>query len=166
MIGKRGILSFIFALLLSGCAGLASYQAPFTTATVGPVPTLPSKTPPGTGRLEVYTATDSVTDRSGYVVASPQNYRLRSADGSSRVVRNQNYLNPVREPRPITLPAGSYTVVAPADTYRTATVPIVIASGKVTIVNLDDQTFPAARPTNPQSAVEAPDGYLVGWKAQ
>jgi len=162
--GLQG-LCLLTWLLLSGCANtLVSDNPSFTTERVGPIWTRPSEGPPGTGTLQVYTATVQVRDRSGYVVASPQNFLMRAPGGKWKTVRNQDYLNPVADPRPVELPPGEYEIEAPADTYRVARVPLRIEAGQTTVVNLVDQTFPTSRPTNTNRAVFSPDGYMVGWR--
>jgi len=162
--GVRG-LCLLMMLLLGGCAAtLVSDNPAFTTEEVGPIWTRPSEGPPGTGALEVFTATKRVPDRSGYIVASPQNFLMRAPGGQWKTVRNQDYLNPVAEPRPIELPPGEYEIEAPADTYRVARVRIRIEAGQTTVVNLVDQTFPTSRPANRNRAVFSPEGYMVGWR--
>ncbi len=157
---------FLLVLSMGGCVGFASYNPPFSTARVGPVPLNPSHGPPGTGTLFVYTATTQTTDRTGYIIASPQNYRLQSADGTWQGVSNANPLNPSPEPRPVYLAPGDYRVEALADLYRAATVPVRIEAGRTTIVNLLDAPFPGPRPAGaPGKMVRGPTGAAIGWPA-
>jgi len=65
-------------------------------------------------------------------------------------------------PDTVTLPAGTYNIVAESTGCGLVTVPVVIANGKTTTVHLDGNwSAPSKTPTN--NLVFLPDGEAVGW---
>ncbi len=154
----------VFGLFLASCATLPSYNPPFTTPAVKADPYGFDPAMGGMGQLQVFTATTQATTGDGYVKQIPQNYRLQYPDGTERNIVNNVYGDPSSVPQIIALPPGQYTVQALADIYRNATVPVVITAGNKTVVNLSTNGYMAAPPP-PAQAVMAPDGYIVGWRA-
>jgi len=91
-------------------------------------------------------------------------YKILSADGALlQTVSNQgrNY----RDPEPVSLPPGRYSVVARARNYGTLTVPVVIEAGKTTLVHLDSCNRPVSRDDPSTDFVRLPNGQFIGWKA-
>jgi len=151
-------------LTLTGCTTLPSYNPAFTTPPIQADPYGNDPSLGGMGQLQVFTATTQQSTGDGFVKAIPQNYRVKGSDGRWRSIVNSVYGDPSPIPKKVELAPGSYTVEGLADIYRTATVPVIITPGDTTVVNLQKQPYPAAPPP-PAKAVTAPDGYVVGWRA-
>lgn len=151
-------------LLLSGCAKYASFNPAFHTKEVGPGPGLTAGLK-NEGALVVWSAWVQEADNSGYVIRVPQAYRIIDHTGHREGVTNSDSFNPTRFPETVKLFPGSYTVEAPADTYRAATVPVRIVRGRTTVVNLQKGAFPETTPPAGKRVI-APEGYVVGWAAE
>jgi hypothetical protein len=67
-------------------------------------------------------------------------------------------------PRLVHLAPGTYFVKARAECYGWVEVPVVIESGRTTVVHLDKEWRPASSPPKSE-LVSLPDGYLIGWSA-
>jgi hypothetical protein len=65
----------------------------------------------------------------------------------------------------VKLPAAAYQVVAFATGYGVLTVPVVIKANRVTVVHLDEGTWPDRGAMIQAGAVRLPDGRIVGWRA-
>jgi hypothetical protein len=67
-------------------------------------------------------------------------------------------------PQIVTLPAGRYTIKARAEGCLAVKVPVLIETGKTTVVHLESGwRAPTAPPGT--DLVRAPAGYAVGWLA-
>jgi hypothetical protein len=152
------------AALLAGCA-FAGNQV--VLAPVGPPP-FESKAAGLNGSLVVFSAFDpnahfnSLPYRMFYT-----DYRIFSEDGRLLPkVENDNGTS-LEGPKTVTLPAGSYRVVARASGYGTVTVPVIIAADRTTTVHLEGggawQNEAAMAHAN---AVRLPDGRIAGWRAE
>lgn len=127
---------------------------------VGPEPTL---TGSGTGKLVVYSATYTpVVEQGEYPIHT--DYTIATVDGhllervSNRTGSFASY------PAKVSLPTGEYHVRAQYDGGGFVIVPVVIAAGKTTVVDLDGEALPQGRNTGP-GKVRLPDGHVVGWQA-
>ncbi len=121
----------------------------------------------GEGSLVVYTAYDvnaigigDYEERRHY-----SDYRILADDGKLlRIVHND--VGPIRPATHVTLPAGTYRVVANANGYGTVTVPVVIGSNRLTVVHLEGGASWSDMAADSQaSAVRLPDGEIIGWRA-
>lgn len=87
------------------------------------------------GALEVYSATDEFND-GGTLYYAHDAYAIYTLDG--KLFKNvENHISRSDElPETVSLPAGSYTVVARSDTDGYVSVPVMIRNGRRTIVDL------------------------------
>src|SRR5580700_10073109 len=125
----------IAAAALSGCA---SAKPGLTLAPVGPDPAQ-SRTVGANGELLVFSAFE----------AGPQIYHeipyQRSHSDYQLCRNNGQLLQTVRNetrgvfnaPTPVTLPPGTYRIIANANGHGLVTVPVVITAGRTTTVHLD-----------------------------
>jgi hypothetical protein len=66
----------------------------------------------------------------------------------------------------VTLPAGSYHVLAEANGFGLVTVPVTIEPGRTTVVHLEGGVrWPEQWGANQTNAVHLPDGQIVGWRS-
>jgi hypothetical protein len=152
------------AALLAGCA-FAGNQV--VLAPVGPPP-LESKATGSNGSLVVFSAFDpnahfnSLPYRMFYT-----DYRVFSEDGRLlQKVKNDNGASS-EGPKTVTLPAGSYRVIARASGYGTVTVPVIIASSRTTTVHLEgDGAWKNEAAMAHANPVRLPDGRIAGWRAE
>lgn len=142
---------------MAGCAtrGPLVVQNPVGT---GPAP--PAR---GTGDLVVYSATYTPTLEEGeypvhtnYTIATPDDEVVKHV--SNRAGPFQAY------PATVVLSSGEYHVRAQYDRGGFVVVPVVIAPGKTTIVNLNGGGLPQGKDTA-NDFVRLPDGHVVGWRA-
>ncbi len=68
------------------------------------------------------------------------------------------------EPALVSLPAGTYRVIAEDESYGQICVQILIDSGKITNVHLEEEWKPAASQAV-AALVRLPNGACVGWSA-
>lgn len=149
---------------MAGCATISGSNPPFTTAAVQADPQGYDASIGALGTLQVFTATSQNTQRAGFIQPVARNYQLEYPHGGWRAINNTVIENPSSIPKKLKLAPGRYTIKAMADINRVATVPVVITAGNTTVVNLRKADYPAASPP-PDKAVQAPDGYIVGWRA-
>ena len=89
-------------------------------------------------------------------------YDVNDAAGKS-VKYVANHMSNMDEwPDTVRLAAGTYNIVAESTCCGLVTVPVVIASGKTTIVHLDRNWWPPSK-TSTNTLVFLPDGDAVGW---
>ena len=133
---------------------------------------------PGPGRLaDVHSTDGALVVYSAYVVNADFNsrdpyrpdysdYEILTADGKLlRHVHNDTGTI-LQDPVIVQLPAGKYRVTARANGYGRVTVPVVIAACRLTTVHLEGGgSRPDRAAFNPTSAVQLPDGQIVGWRA-
>jgi hypothetical protein len=135
--------------IMAGCAT----RVPLVLRnSVGPGPSSP-------GDLVVYSATYAPTVEEGeypvhtnYTIATPDDKVIQHV--SNRAGPFQAY------PATVALPSGEYHVRAQYDRGGFVVVPVVIVSGKTTIVNLN-----GGEPDTAKEVVRLPDGRVVGWRA-
>jgi hypothetical protein len=157
--------AFLFVpTLLSGCA---FHQRELVLDPVGPPPSAASATA-SQGSLLVFSAFDPTPDlnRSPYR-RQYTDYKILSADGKQLVARvcNDNGLL-LEGPRKVDLPAGTYRVLARANGYGTATVPVVIRSGQTTTLHLEGSVWwPKSTGIFQANPVRLPGGEIAGWRA-
>lgn len=139
---KTSVLILLLALT-AGCSSAPT--ADIVLAPVGPLPE--AATPADAGILVVYSA--YIPNEFG---SNTPNYRryhsayqIFRPDGQLvRTVGNQS--GPTsEEPTAVSLPPGQYRVEAMANGYGRVTVPVIVASGRPTIVHLDGPVDPAVK---------------------
>jgi hypothetical protein len=93
------------------------------------------------GTLKVYTATEQRPDGDETYRYPHTDYEIYKADGK-RLEKVDNGMDQLDEtPTAVTLPRGRYTVEAESETNGFVRVPVVIQTGRTTVVNLEqDQT--------------------------
>jgi hypothetical protein len=140
--------------LLLGCS---------TPVTVGPVGPNPAalENPAKKGQLEVFSALTPRTEGNNPTWYQHTDYTIYNLHG--RTVKHVNntigYYS--SEPRLINLPPGKYLVKAEAEDYPSVTVPVIIDSGRITKVHLDDAWRPAD--DRKTAFITLPAGNPVGW---
>jgi len=149
----------VAAFLLTGCM---SRPSALVLDPVGPAPASPEFAS-ANGKLIVYSAFDAhahfndLPYRRYY-----SDYGIYSEEGKLlRTVHNRSN-TPLELPREVELPAGDYRIVARANGYGMATVPVRIAAHRITSVHLEGGRVAHLEPDN---SVKLPDGRIVGWKA-
>lgn len=154
------VLPFLLALL-SACASTSTH--PLVLDPVGPVQ--PVRTAQATqGSLVVF------SDWEGFGMGDPEhrlhsNYRVYGSD-HQLIRRVVNYFTPVLEdPVVVGLPPGQYSVEARARGYGRVQVPVVVESGRMTVVRLDGSPCAPAPTDVATNLVGLPDGTPVGWRA-
>jgi len=144
--------------LLPGCA-----TRPVSIAPVGPTPTGQPTAFVPTGRLQVFSDTETHEIGENTVYYPHTSYNIH--DQSGKIVEYVPNHTGVMDgsPSTVSIPAGQYNVVAESSSYGRVTVPVVIEGGKTTVVHLDREWQPAAK-TPSNDLVYLPDGEAVGWK--
>ena len=154
----KTILGLAFVCILSGCA-----SAPVALSSVGPNPyALPDGSQ--NGQLEVFSALvgriegDNPTwfQHTDYRILTPQHGLVKRVDNTVGYY--------AESPRIIALPAGTYLVEAQAKDYFLVEVPVVIQTGKLTVVHLDNNWSPSPG-TSRELVKYAPNGWPIGWSA-
>jgi hypothetical protein len=151
--------------LLSGCS---SDRNRLVLDPVGPGPPQTSSVNSKHGTLVVYSAYEVGANFNGRDPDRPvhSDYKIFSLDGSLlRAVHNDSDTI-LQDPVPVELPAGKYRVVANANGYGRATIPVVIAAHQTTVLHLEGVgSWSQEAEFNPTNAVRLPDGQIVGWRA-
>lgn len=161
---KRNLLLTVSAaILFTSCA---SAQSTIVSAPVGP-------RPPGlhegdyVGFLTVHSATEQHPNGDNSYANVHTDYRISTADGRLfKQVRNS--LSPTDEtPERITLPKGSYVVVAQSETMGAVSIPIGIHTGKATDLHLErvKDWKPTAINARESDYVRLPNGQIIGYRA-
>jgi hypothetical protein len=156
---RNTILSVAIAVLVASCA-----SAPLTIVhdTVGPGFAIANQE--HNGFLMVYSATEWTNYDDGPGLLSYTNYQIDAADGTLfQEVSNGDY-----EPTRVTLPKGTYTVVAWSDTSGEVSVPVAIEAGKITVVHLEREKDWKEASARVRSAdlVRLPNGQPIGFRAR
>lgn len=93
------------------------------------------------------------------------NYTIYDRDGKIlRRVDNRSgsfYQAPVA----VSLPTGTYKVKGRVTNYGLVIVPVVIESGRTTILDLDGSTLPQSKPQRDDPWARLPDGQVIGNRA-
>jgi hypothetical protein len=151
------LISGIFITLLAGCA-----SKPVALAPIGPRPG-DRIAYVSTGHLRVFsdTKTREIGENSFYYTHT--GYTIR--DPSGKIVQYvRNHVGSMDEtPTLVTIPSGSYLVVAESSRYGRVTVPVKIQDGRTTVVHLDGD-WKAASSVSSNEVIRLPDGEAVGWR--
>ena len=154
----RNTIVSVAAVLVASCA-----SAPPTMVheTVGPIPGVANEEQ--NGFLTVYSATEWTTYDDGPLL-SYTNYQIDAADGTLfQEVTNGDY-----DPTRVTLPKGTYTVVAWSDTSGEVSVPVAIEAGRITVVHLEQEKdwTEASAGIRSTDLVRLPNGQPIGFRAR
>jgi hypothetical protein len=134
---------------------------------------------PGDAQLQVYSARLSTPiephrqdffwqnefpDNAAHYQLAHTSYTIRSQDG--KVVKQVQNAENEDDPTPalVSLPPGRYDVEAQADQYGLVTVPVVVESGKLTVVNLQRTPNPVVQSVDKNDAVVLGEDTIVGWR--
>jgi hypothetical protein len=138
-------VAFVLLIALAALGGLAACATPLVIReAVGPQRPLPVEAAMD-GTLIVYTLTYAATyAQSEYPVHTDYTLLSRDQKVIQRVANRTGSFeaNPVRVP----LPPGEYSVQAPLARGGLVRVPVVIAAGQVTLVDLDGTALPRKLP--------------------
>ncbi len=136
---------------------------PVVLGTVGPDPTA-KVLATTTGFLKVYTAVKCYPYDRQYYFGHTDYGVYDAAVKRVKSVQNAAWFHDLA-PALVTLPAGTYNVVAWADGYELVEVPVVIKAGQLTEVNLEANRKPSITATAEGDVVRMNDGRIVGWSA-
>jgi hypothetical protein len=155
----RNTIVSVAAVLVASCA-----PAPPTIVhdTVGPA--FAAANQEHNGFLTVYSATEWTANDDSPDLLSYTNYQIDAADGTLlQEVTNGDY-----EPTRVTLPRGTYTVVAWSDTSGEVSVPVAIEAGRTTVVHLEMEKEWKEASIGIRSAdlVRLPNGQPIGFRAR
>ncbi len=157
---KIKIISIVTASIIPVFSGCAS-EPPIALAPVGPGPAA-SRPAMASGYLQVFsdTETHQIGDDNYYYPHT--GYSIH--DQSGKVVQYvPNHIGDMDEaPSLVNVPAGKYNIVARSASYGRVTVPVIIESGRTTVVHLDRDWKTTAN-NNSGQVVRLPDGEAVGW---
>ena len=92
-------------------------------------------------------------------------YKLYSSDGTFLQYVENKIGARFEEPVTVSLPPGSYKVVARTAPIGTLSVPVLIEAGKRTVVCLDGTRLARRRRASNSDLVRLPDGSIIGWRA-
>jgi hypothetical protein len=157
----RNTIVSVAAVLIASCA-----SAPPTMVheTVGAIPGVGNEEQ--NGFLMVYSRTVLTTPPPGDSpsVLSYTDYEIAAADGTLF----EQVANGDEEPTRVTLPKGTYTVVADSDTSGKVTVPVAIEAGKITVVHVEREEDWKEASARVRSAdlVWLPNGQAIGFRVR
>ena len=146
-------------LLLSGCA-----SKPVAITSIGPEPTSQKAYFPK-GYIQVFSDTEEHVIGDGPPFYPHTGYNIYDQAGN-RVLYVANHIGNMDElPTLVQIPIGNYKVVAESSAFGRVTVPVVIQSGKSTVVHLDRGWRPSSN-MFPNEVVRLPDGEAAGWSSE
>jgi hypothetical protein len=164
-------LRLLMALGLASLAVACMTQQPVTlSSAVGPDP-MGQTQATSMGFLTVYTGMYTYSARDTYPLTDMTYYSVhtdyRIYDTSGRLLKNINNAAVYHEPAPktVALPPGRYTIAGYTDGDRLVKVPVVIDSGRTTIVNLETDHNKRFRGATDSDVVRSSDGQIIGWSA-
>ncbi len=162
----KTFLTLFLATAIASLTGCASAKDGLVLQPVGPVPSPAVAGNPDTGTLVVYSAYVVTADFNSRDPNRPEysDYRIYSDHGKLlRKIHNDSGTI-FQDPRRVSLPTGSYRVVARANGYGYVTVPVTIAAQRTTLLRLAGN-WSASYQFNQSNAVRLPDGQIVGYRA-
>jgi hypothetical protein len=144
--------------LVAGCA-----SQPVAVSPVGPEPASQAAYVPS-GYLKVFSDTEEHVIGDGPHYYPHMGYNIYDNAGK-RVEYVPNHIGNMDEtPTLVRIPVGDYKVVAESSAYGRVTVPIIVQSGKTTVLHLDRGWRPASNISSTE-VVRLPDGEAVGWSS-
>lgn len=155
---QNALLAAVTAVLGASCA-----SAPPTIVHEVAGPAFAAINQEHNGFLAVYSATEWTTNDDGPAQLTYSAYQVDSIDGSLfKEVANGDW-----EPTRVTLPKGTYTVMAWSDTAGEVSVPVTIETGRTTVLHLEqekDWKIPAG--VRSADLVRLPNGQPIGFRAR
>ena len=114
------------------------------------------------GTLVVYTETQPFEGDSDYPVHSA--YSVSTPEGVvvKEIPNHSHYLD--REPTPVSLPVGQYSVAARGARHGPVSLVAVIQAGHTTVIDLNEEVFPV-RTAQGEQWVRLPSGQIIGSKS-
>jgi hypothetical protein len=165
-------LRLLMAVGLASLAVACMTQQPVTFSNaVGPDPTVDQTPSTSNGFLTVYTTTYSYSASDIYPLYDMTYYRVHTDydlyDASGRLLKNISNASTYHGPNPqvVALSPGRYTVAGLADGDQLVKVPVVIAPGRTTVVNLEANKNKHFQGAKDSDVVRASDGRIIGWSA-
>jgi len=145
--------------------GCWAFGQPVTiTQRAGPQP--PGLNPP-VGFLNVYSATTEYQESDNTYRYPHTDYRIYTSDGrflgwvSNSITRSDELSERVA------LPRGSYQIVAESETEGTVRVPVVIRTGRTTVLHLErDKDWTPPPLAHDSDLVHLPNGQPIGLRAR
>jgi hypothetical protein len=145
-------------LLTAGCHSTLVMQT-----AVGPEP-FGRRTAGANGHLQVFSAKEARADGDDPIYYQHSDYLIYNSEGK-RIHHVGNAEGHFDEaPRLVALPPGTYFVKARAECFDWVKLPVVVKSGRTTVVHLDKEWKPTSSPRN-ADLVNLPGGYVIGWSA-
>ena len=158
---KIKYISYLGATVIPLLAGCAS--KPIAIAPVGPG-AVSHSTAKADGYLKVFSDTETREIGDNTYYSTHTGYNIYDETGK-RVEYVANHVGSMDEaPMLVPIPAGNYNVVAQSASYGRVTVPVVIQTGKTTLVHLN-RDGKAAPNASTNGLVRLPDGEIVGMSA-
>ncbi|MDR3457669.1 MAG: hypothetical protein P4N60_09500 [Verrucomicrobiae bacterium] len=144
---KMPNITLVCAAIMPLLAGCASHSTALSPAGPSPASRIAAAAENSKGYLQVFSATEkslpSASDDQVYFNLH-SGYEINDATGKC-VKFVANHASDLDEwPNQVTLPSGNYNLVAQSSAYGQVTVPIVVETGKTTIVHLDNNWSPPA----------------------
>jgi hypothetical protein len=154
---RNAISSTASAGLLASCASAPT----ILHDPVGPAPVQANSA--DVGFLTVYSATAwSTGDDDGPRQLNHTDYDISAPDGKLF----GHITSTDEEPPRVSLPAGNYTVVAQSDTAGTVIVPVIIKTGRTTVLHLERQKdWQVAGGVGSAELLRLPNGQPIGFRA-
>lgn len=144
--------------LVAGCA-----TKPIALSPVGPEPAKTVAYAPS-GYIKVFSDTEEHVIGDGPHYYPHTGYTIFEKTGRS-VEYVPNHIGDMDEvPTLVRIPVGDYKIVAQSSAYGRVTVPVIVQSGKTTVLHLDRGWSPAANIAS-NKLVRLPDGEAVGWSS-
>ena len=114
------------------------------------------------GTLVVYTETQPFDGDSDYPVHSA--YTVMTPEGVvvKEVLNHRHYQD--REPTPVPLPVGQYSVATKGARHGPVSLVAVIQAGLTTVIDLNEEVFPV-RTAQGEQWVRLPSGQIIGSKS-
>jgi hypothetical protein len=144
--------------LMAGCHSTLVIQTP-----VGPEP-LAAQTAGSNSYLLVFSAKEARGDGDDPIYYQHSDYRIYDPRGKRVKYVGNSAGHFDQAPRRVQLPPGRYTLKARAECYDLVVVPVVIESGRTTVVHLEKEWKPASS-LQKSELVNLPGGYVIGWSA-
>jgi len=156
---KTRIISIVGAAIISFLSGCVS--GPTALKPVGP-DAANSAEPTVQGHLRIYTATQVAEDfiQGSYLQAT--GYEIKDAAGKHIAFVPDQDFGTDGLPKQLTLPAGSYNIVAESAEYGLVTVPVAIGSGKTATLHLDENSLTPS-PVAPIQPSRLSERETNGW---
>jgi hypothetical protein len=161
---SRSLSAIIGALFLTGCASTGP-TATTVSDPIGPRPLGLARD--YVGFLEVCSATEEHADGDNTYRYPHTDYQIFTSDGQLfKQVRNAITLSD-ESPERVTLPKGRYVVAAQSETSGLVNVPVVIETGKTTVLHLERQKdWKPELASRESDLVRLPNGQVIGYRGR